>query len=136
MDILGIGTEIVECLRIGRLIERHGEQFLTRVYTDREIRFCQARKRSREHFAERWAAKEAVLKALGVQWHRGLSWTDIEVQSAPDGRSEVVLAGAVRETAASLRLSGVLLSLSHCRAYAVAHAVALRGGATLPESTV
>jgi holo-[acyl-carrier protein] synthase len=133
MDILGIGTEIVECLRIGRMIERHGEQFLTRVYTDREIRWCQSRRRSRELFAERWAAKEAVLKALGVQWHRAMSWTDIEVRPGADGRPEVALAGAVREAAVGLRLAGVLLSLSHCRAYAVAHAVALRGVGTPPE---
>jgi len=133
VDILGIGTEIVECLRIGRMIERHGELFLRRVYTDAEIRFCQSRKRSREHFAERWAAKEAVLKALGVPWHRDLSWTDIEVRPGGDGRPEVVLAGAVRRMALGRRLCGVLLSLSHCRAYAVAHAVALCGPGTPPE---
>ena len=73
MDIVGIGTDIVECLRIGRMIEQHGELFLTRVYTEREIRYCQERKRAVEHFAGRWAAKEAVLKALGVGWRRGLA---------------------------------------------------------------
>ena len=66
MDIVGIGTDIVECLRIGRMIEQHGELFLTRIFTEREIRYCQERKRAMEHFAGRWAAKEAVLKALGV----------------------------------------------------------------------
>ena len=71
MDILGIGTDIVECLRIGRMIEQHGELFLTRIFTEREVRYCQERKRAVEHFAGRWAAKEAVLKALGVGWRRG-----------------------------------------------------------------
>jgi holo-[acyl-carrier protein] synthase len=127
MDIIGIGTEIVECLRIGRLIERHGEQFLTRVYTDREIRYCQGRRRSRESFAERWAAKEAVLKALTIAWHRGLSWPDIEICPGPDGRPEVHLAGAVRQQAVTLGVGTVLLSLSSCRAYATAYALALRG---------
>ena len=74
MEILGIGTEIVECLRIGRMIERHGERFLTRIYTERETVFCQSRRRSREHFAERWAAKEAILKCFGTGWRKGLCW--------------------------------------------------------------
>src|SRR6266566_3118953 len=80
MEIVGIGTDIVECLRIGRMIEQHGEVFLTRVYTEREIRFCQARRRATEHFAARWAAKEAILRALGTPWRRGIEWTDIEIE--------------------------------------------------------
>src|SRR5439155_9903409 len=68
MEIVGIGTDIVECLRIGRMIEQHGELFLTRVYTEREVRYCQGRKHATEHFAGRWAAKEAILKCLGTGW--------------------------------------------------------------------
>ena len=64
MEIIGVGTDIVECLRIARMIQKHGEQFLCRVYTEREIRTCNANKRTTENFAGRWAAKEAVLKAL------------------------------------------------------------------------
>ena len=63
MEILGIGTDIIECPRIGKMIEQHGELFLRRVYTEREIRYCQSRKHAIEHFAGRWAAKEAILKA-------------------------------------------------------------------------
>src|SRR5262249_33908630 len=118
MDVVGIGTEIVECLRIGRMIERHGERFLTRVYTQRGMQFGRPRRHSRDHFAGRWAAKEAVLKALTLRWHRGLNWTDIEVTAGDDGRPQVQLVGAVRAAAEALRVGGVLLSLSHCRAYA------------------
>ena len=71
MEILGIGTDIVECPRIGKMIEQHGELFLRRVYCEREIRYCQARKHAIEHFAGRWAAKEAILKAIGTGWSRG-----------------------------------------------------------------
>ncbi|MFO0925964.1 MAG: holo-ACP synthase [Gemmataceae bacterium] len=127
MEIVGIGTEIVECLRIGRMIEQHGELFLTRVFTDREIRFCQARKRALEHFAALWAAKEAVLKALGQPWRRGMELSDIEVQLAVDEPPRVHLGGATRELAEGLHLGDVLLSLSHCRAYATATAIAVRG---------
>ena len=71
MEILGIGTDIIECPRIGKMIEQHGELFLRRVYTEREIRYCQARKHAIEHFAGRWAAKEAILKALGHRLEPG-----------------------------------------------------------------
>jgi holo-[acyl-carrier protein] synthase len=126
MEIVGIGTEIVECLRIGRMIEQHGELFITRVYTEREIRYCQARKRATEHFAARWAAKEAILKCLGTGWRRGLSWTDLEVRNDTTGRPRVLLCGAAKDIAQRLGVADIHLSLSHCRAYATAYAVAVR----------
>ena len=127
MDIIGIGTEIVECLRVGRMIEQHGEQFLGRVYTEREIRFCQGRRRSTEHFAAHWAAKEAVLKALHTPWRRGMEWTDIEIQQELGFSPEVLFHGATAELTGSLRLGRVMLSMSHCRAYAMASAIAVKG---------
>ena len=126
MEIVGIGTDIVECLRVGRMIERHGELFLRRVYTDREIRFCQSRKKAREHFAAAWAAKEAVFKALDGGWRRGVAWTDVEVRPAAAAPPKVLLCGATKERALGLRVAGILLSLAHCRAYATAYAVAVR----------
>jgi holo-[acyl-carrier protein] synthase len=130
MEIVGNGTDIVECLRIGRMIEQHGELFLTRVYTDREIRYCQTRKRTTEHFAGHWAAKEAVLKALGTGWRRGMSWTDVEVSHQAGGKPQVVLSGLPRDVAQNQRVGGLLVSIAHCRAYAVAYALAVRGGPT------
>jgi holo-[acyl-carrier protein] synthase len=126
MDIIGIGTEIVECLRVGRMIEQHGEQFLARVYTEREVRFCQTR-RSTERFAAYWAAKEAVLKALNRPWRQGMEWTDIEIHEEPGAVPTVEITGATRELAQALRLGRVMLSMSHCRAYATATAIAVRG---------
>ena len=127
MDILGIGTDIVECLRIGRMIEQHGELFLMRIFTEREVRYCQERKRAVEHFAGRWAAKEAVLKALGVGWRRGLAFTDVEIRNEAGGRPQVHLCGAAKDAAQSRRVGDVLLSIAHCRAYATAYALAVRG---------
>jgi holo-[acyl-carrier protein] synthase len=129
MEIIGIGTDIVECLRIGRMIEQHGELFLHRVYTDREIRYCQARKRATEHFAGRWAAKEAILKCLGTGWRKGLAWTDMEVRNDHQGKPQVLLCGAAKDVAQRLGISDIHLSISHCRAYAVAYALALHGPA-------
>src|SRR5438105_1747347 len=131
MEIVGIGADIVECLRIGRMIEQHGEMFLTRVYTPREIRYCQARKHSTEHFAGRWAAKEAILKCLGTGWRKGMCWTDLEVRNDPSGQPHVLLRGAAREQAQQMGISDLLLTISHCRAYATATAIAV--GGTVPK---
>jgi holo-[acyl-carrier protein] synthase len=127
MEIVGIGTDIVECLRIGRMLEQHGELFLNRVYTEREVRYCQARKRAVEHFAGRWAAKEAILKCLGSGWRKGLCWTDMEIRNDPSGKPVVLLCGAAKESAQQLRIADILLTISHCRAYATAYALAVRG---------
>ena len=127
MDIIGIGTEIVECLRVGRMVEQHGEQFLTRVYTEREMRFCQSRRRATEQFAAYWAAKEAILKALNTPWREGMEWTDLEIREEPGAGPIVEISGATRELAQSLQVSRVMLSMSHCRAYATATAIAVRG---------
>ena len=126
MEIVGIGADIVECLRIGRMIKEHGELFLTRVYTEREIRYCQARRHATEHFAGRWAAKEAVFKCLGSGWRRGLCWTDIEIRNDPAGRPQVLMCGAAKDLAQSLQVANILITISHCRAYATAYALAMR----------
>jgi holo-[acyl-carrier protein] synthase len=132
MEIVGIGTDIVECLRIGRMVEQHGELFLNRVYTPREIRYCQARKHATEHFAGRWAAKEAIMKCLGTGWRKGLCWTDMEIRNDHQGKPLVLLRGAARDRAQNLSIGNVLVSISHCRAYATAFAMAVRTDGLLP----
>ena len=124
-NIVGIGTDITECLRIARMIERHGELFINRVYTAEEIRYCQHRKQATQHFAGRWAAKEAILKALGTGWRRGISWRDIEVRSEPGGRPVVGVRGGVREAVEQLGVSKLLVSISHCHTHATAYALAI-----------
>jgi holo-[acyl-carrier protein] synthase len=127
MEIVGIGTDIVECVRIRTMIERHGELFLMRVYTEREIRYCQRSKHATEHFAGRWAAKEAVFKCLGTGWSKGLCFTDIEIVNEPTGQPKVELRASTRDRAAALGIGSVLLSISHCREYATALALGVRG---------
>src|SRR5688500_18091958 len=118
MQILGIGTDIVEVLRIAQMIERHGELFLQRVYTPGEIEYCTARKAATQHYAGRWAAKEAVLKALGTGWSRGISWQDIEVRNELGGKPLIHLGGGARELCDRMQIAEVMISLSHCRSHA------------------
>jgi len=132
MEIVGIGTDIIECPRIGKMIENHGELFLRRVYTDREIRYCQAKRHAIEHFAGRWAAKEAILKAIGTGRSDGIAWTHVEVRTWHGGRPQVLVCGAARETARKRGIGDILISISHCRTYATAYAIAL--GRTVPGS--
>jgi holo-[acyl-carrier protein] synthase len=125
MNILGIGTDIVECLRIAQMIERHGELFIGRVYTPHEIEYCSARKAATQHYAGRWAAKEAVLKALGTGWIRGIRWRDVEIRNQADGRPTVALAGGARDVCQQRGIAEMLISISHCRSHATATAIAI-----------
>jgi holo-[acyl-carrier protein] synthase len=124
MSILGTGIDIVECLRIAQMIERHGELFITRVYTDHEIEYCSARKAATQHYAGRWAAKEAVLKALGTGWRRGISWRDIEIRNDAKGAPTVKLRGGARDVMRAAHIGHLHVSISHCRNFAVAYVVA------------
>jgi holo-[acyl-carrier protein] synthase len=127
MNVVAIGTEIVECLRIARMIERHGELFINRVYTPLEIRYCQSRKLATQHFAGHWAAKEAILKLLGTSTSRGLNRRDIEVRSEPSGKWVVGLRGSARDLVVSQGIREILVTISHSRSHAVAYALALGG---------
>ena len=124
-SILGIGTDITECLRIARMIERHGELFINRVYTSEEIKYCQSRKQTTQHFTGRWAAKEAILKALGTGWRRGISWRDIEIRNEPGGKPVVAVRGGVKDVVEQLGIGEIQVSISHCRSHATALAIAV-----------
>ncbi|TWT90588.1 Holo-[acyl-carrier-protein] synthase [Pseudobythopirellula maris] len=124
MAILGIGTDIIECLRIAQMVERHGELFIARVYTEHEIEYCSSRKAATQHYAGRWAAKEAVLKALGTGFVRGVAWRDVEVRNERGGAPSVMLRGGARDIFDRSGASRIHLSISHCRSHATATAVA------------
>ncbi|WP_166819773.1 holo-ACP synthase [Thalassoroseus pseudoceratinae] len=126
MTIIGLGTDIVEIARIGRMIERHGELFLRKIYTDEEIKYCHRRRDSYPNFAGRWAAKEAVMKTLGTGVSQGVSWQHVEVVSLPSGAPTMKVRGGAWDYARSLGIDDFLITISHCRAYATATAIAIR----------
>ncbi len=105
------------------MIERHGEQFICRVYTPTEIGYCSSRKAATQHFAGRWAAKEAVLKVLGTGWSPRIKWRDIEIVNDASGKPAVKLAGGARDIAKSKGIETVMVSISHCRTHATAYAL-------------
>ena len=124
--IIGLGTDIIEVPRIGEMIERHGELFLQRVFTEQEIVYCQERKAAIQHYAGRWAAKEAVMKTLGTGFTKGIGWTEIEVVSQRSGQPIIRLSGTTAHYAEGLGIDEILISISHCRAYATATAIAVQ----------
>ena len=124
-SVMGIGTDIIECVRIAKMIEKHGEVFLSRVYTAGEIDYCSSRKAANQHYAGRWAAKEAVLKALGTGWAHGIQWTDIEVVNQVGGKPLIVLVGRALEISREQGIDEMMISISHCRHYATAYATAV-----------
>lgn len=125
MNVIGIGTDIVQCQRIATMIEKHGDTFLNRVYTNREIDYCGGRKSCIQHYSGRWAAKEAILKALGTGWARGVQWTDIEVVNDGGGKPSVNIGGEAHVLCQRMGIKEVLISISHCNDYATAFATAV-----------
>jgi holo-[acyl-carrier protein] synthase len=124
MSIIGIGTEIVECVRIAKMIDTHGEQFLQRVYTASEIDYCTNRATATQQFAARWSAKEAVMKAMRCH-NQGIHWTEIEVVvNAGDGPT-IKLSGVAAIWAEQMAIERLHITLAACRTHATAYAVAV-----------
>ena len=123
--IRGLGTYIIEIVRVGEMLDKHGEHFLTRVFTDGEVSYCSAKANYLQHYAGRWAAKEAVMKALGTGWAQGVGFAEIEVRTLSSGQPKLELLGTARSKATELGIGDVLITISHCRAYATATAIAL-----------
>ena len=123
-----LGLDIAEVSRIEEMIASHAERFLEKCFTDRERAYCETNgKRRAEHYAARFAAKEAALKALGTGWSGGIGWTEIEVVRPPDGAPSIVLTGEAAQVAESLGVEGWRLSLSHAGGLAIASVVAWLG---------
>lgn len=127
MEIAGIGTQVVECVRVRRLIDRHEEAFLVRVYTPAELAFCRDRAKSTEHYAAVWAAKEAVFRSLGTTWRPGTAWTEIEVAGLGTGEMTANVNGPTQAFLTARRATSVLVTTAHCRTFATATAIAVRG---------
>jgi holo-[acyl-carrier protein] synthase len=125
MEIIGLGLDATEIHRIAEAIERYGERFIRRVFTEGEIAYCRRKREAAASFAARFAAKEAAMKALGTGWARGVHWTGIEVVRR-SGPPQLRFHGGAAERFAAMGASGSLLTLTHSRDLAIAHVMLTR----------
>src|ERR1700739_2236805 len=121
--IVGTGIDIAEVPRIREAIERHGERFLNRIFTEGEIRYCESKANRVERYAARFAAKEAGMKAIGTGWNHGVRWRDIEVARKPGSRPTLLLHGRAAEFAVKLGATNFVLSLTHTAEQAMAQVI-------------
>ena len=125
MHIIGHGIDLVEIDRIRAALERHGERFANRLFTEAEQAQAGNGPLRVQFFAGRFAAKEAVMKALGTGWARGVSWTDIDVRRLPSGKPEIVVRGRCKEIADGLGVRRWDVSITHTAGHAAASVVAV-----------
>lgn len=118
--ILGIGNDIVEVARIKAVLKRYPQRFLQRILTPYEQEYCLKYKDPALHLAGRFAAKEAVVKALGTGFSQGLSWLDIEIRNDAKGKPAAFFSSFAKELFGDLNLH---ISISHCHQYATAFAI-------------
>jgi holo-[acyl-carrier protein] synthase len=120
----GLGVDIVEVARIEKILKKWGERFLQRVFTQKEQDYCSRKAHPEQSLAARFAAKEAVLKAIGTGLSGGVNWTDVEVVNTESGKPEVRLGKNLLEKVGNKK---ILLSLSHTREWAIAQAALVEG---------
>jgi holo-[acyl-carrier protein] synthase len=123
MSVIGIGVDVIECSRIQRSIERFGDRFLHRVFTDGEIEYSMSMKFPERHLAARFAGKEAVAKAFGTGIGKAMGWRNIDIQKRKSGEPFLVFSGPAEAFAAERGVISALITLSHTENYAVACAV-------------
>ena len=120
MQIIAVGIDLIETARIARQLRAGNKRFLARVFTRAEAAYCLSMARPAQHLAARFAAKEAVMKALRTGWAKGVGWTQIEIRRGKDGAPALRLAGAAAKRAKALRIRKWLVSLTHAEGIAAA----------------
>lgn len=121
--IVGTGVDIAEVGRIRQSVERFGERFLHRVFTEGEIKYCEGKANRFESYAARFAAKEAAMKALGTGWNHGIRWRDVEVVRPKGQRPTLQFHGLAAELARRLGAKNIALSITHTSEQALANVI-------------
>jgi len=121
--IVGLGMDIADVGRVEAAIRRRGRAFLKRVFTAREIAYCERHRNKFERYAGRFAAKEAAMKALGTGWRRGVRWLDLEVTNQAGGKPTLELSGKSKELAEQLHVRSITLSITHSGSFALAQVI-------------
>ncbi len=113
LAVVSLGLDLIGIERLKAVLEKRGERFLERVFTPAERRYCEGRAHPATHFAGRFAVKEAVMKALGTGWARGVRWRDIEVRRAPGGAPDLVLHGRTAEITRGRAIERFHITITH-----------------------
>jgi holo-[acyl-carrier protein] synthase len=121
--IVGMGVDIAEVARIQAAIEKRGQAFLKRIYTQREIAYCEHFRNKFERYAGRFAVKEAAMKALGTGWQHGVRWVDLEVVREKSGRPTLAINGQAGKIAARLGVKHIAVSITHTADQALAQVI-------------
>lgn len=121
--IVGTGVDLAEVPRIRASVERFGERFIRRIFTEREIAYVERKANKFERYAARFAAKEAGMKAIGTGWRRGVRWQDFEVANLRSGKPTLLLHGVAAQFAERLKVRNIALSLTHTAQYGMAHVI-------------
>jgi len=124
--IFGTGVDIVEVYRMKDAINKWGDNFLTKIFTPKEIRYSNSRRFSFQHFAARFAAKEAVVKAFGEPRRHPIKWTDVEVLNDREGKPVIEFHDDALRLKKKKKVSDVVVSMSHSKNYAIANAILLK----------
>ena len=112
--VFGVGMDLIEVARIDKQVSA-GRRFVDRIFTEREISYCQGKKNSAQNYAARFAAKEAFLKAVGIGWQKGLAFKDVEVVNDSLGKPELVLHGKAQELVEKHHITNIQVSLTHLK---------------------
>src|SRR5437588_11852258 len=121
--IVGTGIDIADVHRVAEAMERFGNRFLHRVFTEGEMRYCDSKANRVERYAARFAAKEAAMKALGTGWNHGVRWRDCEVVRMSGGRPTIQFHGRAGEFAARLGVKNAAFSIPHNQEQAIAQVI-------------
>ncbi len=120
--VKGIGVDIIDIVRVKKMVDK-GRRYIETLFTPDEMDYAEERHRKEEHYAARFAAKEAFFKAIGTGWRNGMKWTEIEIQNDDLGKPDISLSGKTLEIFKEKGNSTINLSLSHTKEYAVAFVV-------------
>ncbi|OGW75319.1 MAG: holo-[acyl-carrier-protein] synthase [Omnitrophica bacterium RBG_13_46_9] len=125
--IVGTGIDIVEISRFKNATKKWGGNFLDKIFTKNEVVYSKKRRFQDQHFAARFAAKEAVLKAFGDKMTSIRNWQDIEILNDKSGKPYIRFHGSAKRLKTKEKIDKVVISMAHCRNHAVANAILLRG---------
>jgi holo-[acyl-carrier protein] synthase len=120
MSVIGIGVDLVECDRIARSLDRFGQKFLCRVFTEGEIEYSMSMKFPARHLAARFAAKEAVSKAFGTGIGKAMGWRNIDIRKKKSGEPFLVFSGPAQDLATKRGVTSAQVTLSHTEHHAMA----------------